>query len=49
MKMIDSCQICEPIEANKARDEKEDKKKRGDAIQGASSGEVTCEGLRLKT
>ena len=36
-----SCQICEPKEANKAKDEKEDKKKGGDAIPGASSGEVT--------
>ena len=36
-----SCQVCEPTEANKAKDEKEDKKKGGDAIQGASSGEVT--------
>ena len=36
-----SCQICEPTDANKAKDEKEDKKKGGDAIQGASSGEVT--------
>ena len=36
-----SCQICEPTEANKAKDEKEDKKKGGDAIQGASSGEIT--------
>ena len=36
-----SCQICEPKEADKAKDEKEDKKKGGDAIQGASSGEVT--------
>ena len=37
-----SCQICEPKEANKVKeDEKEDKKKGGDAIQGASSGEVT--------
>merc|ERR1719222_1696485 len=36
-----SCHICEPTEANKAKDEKEDKKKGGDAIQGASSGEVT--------
>ena len=35
------CQICEPTEANNAKDEKEDKKKGGDAIQGASSGEVT--------
>ena len=32
-----SCQICEPKEANKAKDEKEDKKK-GNAIPGASSG-----------
>ena len=36
-----SCQICEPTEANKAKDEKEDRKKGGNAIQGASSGEVT--------
>lgn len=36
-----SCHICEPTEANKAKDEKEDKKKGGDAIPGASSGEVT--------
>ena len=36
-----SCQICEPTEANKANDEKEDKKKGLNAIQGASSGEVT--------
>ena len=36
-----SCQICEPKEADKAKDEKEDKKKGGDAIQGASSGEIT--------
>ena len=36
-----SCQICEPKEANKAKDEKEDKKKGGDAIPGASSAEVT--------
>merc|ERR1712051_376598 len=36
-----SCHICEPTEANKAKDEKEDKKKGGDASQGASSGEVT--------
>ena len=36
-----SCQICEPTDANKVKDEKEDKKKGGDAIQGASSGEVT--------
>ena len=34
-----SCHICEPKDANKA--EKEDKKKEGVAIQGASSGEVT--------
>ena len=34
-----SCHICEPKDANKA--EKEDKKKEGDAIQGASPGEVT--------
>ena len=33
-----SCHICEPKDANKA---KEDKKKEGDTIQGASSGEVT--------
>ena len=36
-----SCHICEPKDANKAKDEKEDKKKGGDAIQEASSGEVT--------
>ena len=36
-----SCHICEPKEANKANTEKEDKKKGGDASQGASSGEVT--------
>ena len=36
-----SCHICEPKEANKAKDEKEDKKKEADTIQGASSGEVT--------
>ena len=34
-----SCNICEPKDEAKA--EKEDKKKGGDAIQGASSGEVT--------
>merc|ERR550519_1395070 len=34
-----SCHICEPKDASE--DEKEDKKKGGDAIQGASSGEVT--------
>ena len=33
-----SCHICEPKDANKAQD---NKKKEGDAIQGASSGEVT--------
>ena len=36
-----SCHICEPKDVTKAKDEKEDKKKRADAIQGASSGEVT--------
>ena len=36
-----SCHICEPKDANKAKDEKEDKKKGRNAIQGASSGEVT--------
>merc|ERR1712020_371945 len=38
-----SCHICEPKDANKAKDEKEVKKKKKgvDAIQGASSGEVT--------
>ena len=36
-----SCQICEPKDASKAKAEKEDKKKGGDAIQGVSSGEVT--------
>ena len=36
-----SCHICEPTDANKAKAEKGDKKKGGDAIQGASSGEVT--------
>ena len=36
-----NCHICEPKDANKAKDEKEDKKKEEDAIQGASSGEVT--------
>ena len=34
-----SCHICEPTDANKA--EKEDKKIGSNAIQGASSGEVT--------
>ena len=36
-----SCHICEPKDASKAKDEKEDKKKERDAIQGTSSGEVT--------
>ena len=36
-----SCHICEPKDANKANDEKENKKKGADAIQGAFSGEVT--------
>merc|ERR1712208_36931 len=36
-----SCHICEPKDANKPKVEKEDKKKEEDAIQGASSGEVT--------
>ena len=36
-----SCHICEPTDANKAKPEKGDKKKGGEAIQGASSGEVT--------
>ena len=36
-----SCHICEPKDANKAKDEKEDEKKGANAIQGASSGEVT--------
>ena len=36
-----SCHICELKDANKAKAEKEDKKKGGDAIQGASAGEVT--------
>ena len=36
-----SCHICEPKDANKAKAEKGDKKKGGEAIQGASSGEVT--------
>ena len=36
-----NCLICESKEANKAKDEKDDNKKEGDAIQGASSGEVT--------
>ena len=33
-----SCHICEPTDASKA---KEDKKKGANAIQGASSGEIT--------
>ena len=37
-----SCHICEPKDANKAKSEKEEKKNGADAIQGASSGEVTC-------
>ena len=36
-----SCHICEPKDANKVKAEKEDKKKGGEAIQGASAGEVT--------
>ena len=36
-----SCHICEPKEADKVKDEKEDKKKGANAIQGTSSGEVT--------
>ena len=36
-----SCHICEPKDTNKAKARKEDKKKGGDAIQGASSGEDT--------
>ena len=37
-----SCHICEPKEAaNKTKTKKNDKKKGADAIQGASSGEVT--------
>ena len=36
-----SCHICEPKDANNAKDEKEDKKKGANAIQGTSSGEVT--------
>ena len=36
-----SCPICESNDAKKAKPEKRDKKKGGDAIQGASSGEVT--------
>ena len=36
-----SCHICEPKDANKAKDEKEEMKKETGAIQRASSGEVT--------
>ena len=36
-----SCHVCEPKDANEAKAGKEDKKEGGDAIQGASSGEVT--------
>ena len=36
-----SCHICEPKDVNKAKDEKEDKKKGADAIQRTSPGEVT--------
>ena len=36
-----SCHICEPKDDNKAKAVKENKKKEVDAIQGASSGEVT--------
>ena len=36
-----SCHICEPKEADKAKDENEDKKKGAVTTQGASSGEVT--------
>ena len=36
-----SCHICEPKDANKAETKKEDRKKGADAIQGASSCEVT--------
>ena len=36
-----SCHICETKDDNKTKAEKEDKKKEADAIQGASSGEVT--------
>ena len=42
-----SCQVCEPTEANKAKDEKEDKKKGGDAIQGASSGAWVGTGAKV--
>ena len=43
-----SCHICEPKDANKAKAEKEDKKKGADAIQGASSGEDMWSGLGLE-
>ena len=36
-----SCQICDTKEAKKDKDEKEDKKKGGDVLPGASSGEIT--------
>ena len=36
-----SCHICEPKYDNKAKTEKEDKKKGANAIQGVSSGEIT--------
>ena len=36
-----SCHICVSIDANEAKAEKEGKKEGGDAIQEASSGEVT--------
>ena len=36
-----SCHICEPKDANKTKDEKDDKRKEADAIQGTFSGEVT--------
>ena len=36
-----SCHICEPKEADKAKDDNGDKKKGADTIQGASSGEVS--------
>ena len=36
-----SCHICVSLDANEAKAEKEGKKEGGDAIQEASSGEVT--------
>ena len=36
-----SCHLCEPKDANVDKTKKVDKKEGGDAIQGASSGEVT--------